>query len=69
MVYFTEVRPTAHYLEEHSREVPFPLALAIIAGTKNPRKKGTIFEIDRNGYYIVFEIRGTVLYLINAKKR
>ncbi len=68
MVYFTAIQPTTHYLEEHAREVPWDKVVEIIFGTKNPRKKGGKFEIDKGGYYILFEIKGKVLYVINAKK-
>ena len=68
MVYFTSVQPTAHYLEEHAREVPWDKVVEIIFSTKNPRKKGGKFEIEKDGYYLLFEIKNKVLYVINAKK-
>lgn len=68
MVYFKEIEPTTHYLEKHAREVPWDKVMEIIFSTKNPRKKGSKFEIEKDGYYILFEIRNKVLYVINAKK-
>ena len=68
MVYFTEIRPSEHYLEHHAKDVPWDTAVAIILRTKNPRKKGTKFEIENDQYYILFEIKDTILYVINAKK-
>jgi hypothetical protein len=67
MVYFTEIQPTEHYLEHHQKDVPWDKVVELIFTIKNPRKKGTKFEIE-NGYYILFEIKGTVLYVINAKQ-
>ena len=68
MVYFTEIQPTNHYLEEHEKEVPWDKVVEIIFSTKNPRKKGNKFEIEQGGYYILFEIKNNILYVINAKK-
>lgn len=50
MVYFTDIRPTEHYLEEHQKEVPWDKVLELIYFTKNPRKKGDRFEIEKDGY-------------------
>ncbi len=68
MVYFTEIKPTEHYLENHQDDVPWSKVIEIILTTKNPRKKGTKYEIERNEYYLLFEIKGNVLWVINAKK-
>ena len=68
MVYFTEIEPTGHYLEEHEKNVPWDKVVEIIFSTKNPRKKGDKFEIEKDGYYILFEIKNNILYVINAKK-
>ena len=69
MVYFTDIHPTDHYLEEHVKDVPWDKVVEIIFSTKNPRKKGDKFEIEKDGYYILFEIKNNVLYVINAKKQ
>jgi hypothetical protein len=68
MVYFTEIKPTNHYIKEHEKEVPWNKVVEIILTTKSPRKKGDKFEIEKNGYYILFEIIDNILYIINAKK-
>jgi hypothetical protein len=68
MVFFTDIHPTDHYLEEHERDVPWDKVVEIIFSTKNPRKKGDKFEIEKKGYYILFEIKNNILYVINAKK-
>lgn len=67
MVYFTDIQPTDHYLEEHEKEVPWDKVVEIIFSTKAPRKKEDKFEIEKDGYYILFEIKDNVLYVINAK--
>ena len=68
MVYFTEIKPTDHYLKEHEKEVPWHKVIEIIFTVKNPRKKGDKFEIEKDGYYVLFEIKSSILYVINAKK-
>ena len=69
MVHFTDIQPTDHYLKEHEKDVPFDKVVEIIFSTKGPRKKGDKFEIEKEGYYILFEIKNAILYVINAKKR
>ena len=39
MVYYTEIQPTNHYLEEHENNVPWDEVIEIILNTKNPKKK------------------------------
>jgi len=68
MVYFKDVRPTAHYLKEHEKAVPWDKVVEIIFSIKNPRKKDDKFEIEKDGYYILFEIKNNILYVINAKQ-
>ena len=69
MVYFIDIQPTDHYLKEHEKHVPWDEVVEIIFKTKNPRKKGNNYEIEKDGYYILFEIKNNVIYVINAKKR
>jgi hypothetical protein len=67
VIYFNDIRPTEHYLEHHEKDVPWHEVVGIIFGTKNPRKKGAKFEIEKDGYYILFEVRNNIIYVINAK--
>ena len=69
MVYFTDIQPTRHYLEEHSKDVPWDKVVEIIFTTKSPKKKDNKFIIEKEGYYILFEIKDNILYVINAKKK
>ncbi len=69
MVYFIGIEPTDHYFKEHKKNVPWDRVVEIIFSTKSPRKKGNKFEIEKDGYYILFEIKNNILYVINAKKR
>ncbi|HIH38120.1 hypothetical protein J4460_05335 [Candidatus Woesearchaeota archaeon] len=67
-VYFTDIQPTDHYTQEHEKDVPWSTVVEIIFSTKNPKKKGDKFEIEKDGYYILFEIKDNILFVINAKK-
>jgi hypothetical protein len=67
MVYFTRIMPSRHYIENHEKDVPWDVVVNIIFLTKNPRKKGNNFEIEKDGYYLLFEIKDKTLYVINAK--
>ncbi|MBI4453443.1 hypothetical protein HY636_02260 [Candidatus Woesearchaeota archaeon] len=62
------IQPTEHYLTNHAQEVSWDKVVEIIFTTKNPRKKENKFEIEKEGYYLLFEIKNNVLYVINAKK-
>ena len=68
MFYFTDIKPSEHYLDNHAQDVLWNKVIEIIFRTKNPRKKGTKFEIENGDYYLLFEIKDDVLYVINAKK-
>ena len=68
MVYFTEIRPTEHYLENHASDVPWEKVVKLIFTTKNPRKKGEKFEIENVEYYLLFEVQNGILFVINAKR-
>jgi len=66
-VFFNDIQPTTHYIDAHQKDVPWQKVVEIIFTTKNPRKKGNKFEIEKDGYYVLFEIKNRVLYVINAK--
>lgn len=68
MVYFTKIQPTSHYLEHHAKDIPWDKVVEIIFSTKSPRKKQDKYEIEQDGYYILFEIRENIIYIINAKR-
>ena len=67
LIFFTEIKPSRHYLEEHQYEVPWHEVVEVILRTKNPKKNGDTYEI-KNGYYIIFAIRKGKLVVINAKR-
>ena len=67
MSYFTNIRTTDHYLEEHVNDMPWDLVVQVICSCKSPRKKGDKFEIETPKYYVLFELKNKIIYVINAK--
>ena len=67
-VCFTSIKPTKHYLSNH-KDFPWFKAVEIVLTTKNPRRKGSKFEIENDKYYVLFEIKNKTLYVINAKTK
>lgn len=70
MVYFTGIKKTKHYTEEHEQNVPWSEVIEVIfKSSKNIRKKEGKYEIETDKYYILMELKNKVLYVINAKRR
>ncbi len=69
MVYFTEIKKTTHYVEQHEKEVPWSEVVTLIfSSAKQIRKKGNRYEIENERYYVLMEIKDGVIYVINAKR-
>ncbi len=68
-MYFTKIKKTQHYIENHEQEVPWSETIEVILTTKNKRKKGDKIEIETDRYYILCELKENTLYVINAKRR
>jgi hypothetical protein len=69
LVYFKSIKPTKHYKENHEQDVPWHEAIEIILKTKNPRKKGTNYEIETSRHYLLLKIKNNTLYVVNAKRK
>lgn len=70
MVYFTEIRKTQHYTDEHEQEVQWSDVVEIIfKSAKSIRKKAGKYEIEADQHYILMELKGNVLYVVNAKRK
>ena len=70
MVYFTDVKKTEHYIENHEMQISlFEVTKVIFNSQKKIRKKGENLEINDNNYYILFEIKDNTAYIINAKRK
>ncbi len=70
MVYFTDIRKTKHYEENHEMQVPlFEITKVIFASQKLMRKKQENIEIETNNYYILFKVEKGIAYILNAKRK
>lgn len=69
MVYFTDIKKTQHYKDFHEREISWRKAVEIILTTKNKRKKKDKIEIETDKYYLLCELKGNILWVINAKRQ
>ena len=69
MVYFTEIKKTKHYEDEHEQHVPWSEVIEIIFNSsKDIKKKGNRYEIESGNIYILMELKDKLLYVINAKR-
>ena len=70
MVYFTEIKKTKHYEENHEQDVPWSEVIEVIFNSsKNIKKKDNKYEIENNKHYILMELKNKVIYVINAKRK
>ena len=70
MIYYTTIKKTGHYKENHELDVPWSEVVDVIfKSSKNIKKKGDKYEIETERYYILMELKSNVLYVINAKRR
>ncbi|MBW2969463.1 hypothetical protein KY314_05125, partial [Candidatus Woesearchaeota archaeon] len=67
-LYIKCVKSTKHYRQNHLKDVPWNKVLELVSSTKNPRRYGNKFEIKKQGYYILFELKHKIAFIINAKK-
>ncbi len=69
MVYFKSIKKTLHYTIHHERYFPWSKVVETIMTTKNIRKKGNRLEIETPNCYILCDLEGDILWVINAKYR
>jgi len=70
MVYFTDIKKSEHYILEHEDQFPwFEVVNVIIKSSKIIRKKDDKFEIETDNYYILCKLEGSILFVINAKRK
>ena len=70
MVYFTAIKKTKHYEEDHEQDIPWSEVIEIIfKSSKIIKKKDDKYEIETDKYYILMELKNKILYVINAKRR
>ena len=70
MVYFTVIKKTKHYEEDHEQDIPWSDVIEIIfKSSKNIKKKDDKYEIETDKYYILMVLKNKILHVINAKRR
>ena len=67
---FSDIRKTEHYEQVHESDVPWSEVLAVIVtASKKMRRKEDKIEIETDRYYILCEVKGQTLWVINAKRK
>ena len=60
MVYFTEIKKTQHYIDNHEQDVPWSEVVEIIfKSSKQIKKKGEKYEIETDKSYVLMELRNS----------
>ncbi len=67
-MHFKGIRKTKHYKEYHEKNFPWSKVIEIILTAKNKRKKGNKIEIKTKDYYILCQLKDSILWVINAKQ-
>lgn len=66
---FNGIKKTEHYIKNHEENFPWSDVIKIIfQSSKNMKKKGDKIEIETDRYYILCELKGQTLWVINAKR-
>lgn len=67
---FSGIRKTGHYIQHHEENFPWSDVVSVIfQSSKNMKKKGNKIEIETKRHYILCELKGGTLWVINAKRR
>jgi hypothetical protein len=66
-MYWRKIRKSEHFKEHHEGALNWNELIHLIYTIKNKRKKGCKIEIENSRIYILCEIRGNILYVINVK--
>jgi len=70
MAYFREIRKSGHYRKFHEESVPWSeVVYTIFSASKRMRKKGGRIEITDRKHYVLCELKGKTLWVINAKRK
>ena len=68
-MYWKEIKRSEHFEQYHKGILAWSDIVRLIYAIKNKRKKGDKIEIEDNRFYILCELKGKVLYVINVKKK
>jgi|ETNmetMinimDraft_11_1059920.scaffolds.fasta_scaffold37545_1 hypothetical protein len=67
-MYWKEIRRSKHFERYHKDLLAWSDVIRLIYTIKNKRRKGTKIEIKDERFYILCELQGETLYVINVKK-
>ena len=68
-MFWKDIRRTKHFEEYHRGILAWSDVVRLIHLIKNKRKKGTKIEIENDAFYILCELKGHILYVINVKRK
>ncbi len=66
---FREIRRSAHFGEFHKGTLAWSDVVRLIYKIKSKRKKGNRIEIEDRKFYILCELKNSILYVINVKRK
>lgn len=67
-MYFKSIKKTDHYKLNHESEVPWSEVLRVLRNCKVKRKVRDKVRIVYDGCYLLCELKGDTIYVINAKR-
>ena len=68
-MYWTEIKRSNHFEAHHKDVLAWSDVVRLIYTIKNKRKKGDKIQIENKKFYILCKVQGSVLYVINVKKK
>lgn len=68
-MYWKEIKKSEHFESYHKGALAWSDVVRLIYTIKNKRKKGNKIEIEDSRFYILCELKGKILYVINVKTK
>lgn len=68
-IYFDSIEKTGHYKEFHEKDVGWNEVVETVLLSKSKKRKGNKVVIENKKHYILAELKGKTLYIINAKRK
>jgi len=68
-MYWKEIKRSEHFDKYHKGTLAWSWVVRLVYCIKNKRKKRSKIEIESDKIYILCELKDSVLYIINVKKK
>lgn len=68
-MYWEEIRRSEHFELHHQGTLAWIDVIRLIHQIKSKRKVGNKIKIEDNKFYILCELKGKILYVINVKRK